>query len=105
MSHESLPKVHHMSPNSTRMKHALARWKEKPHEVFWERVIEKINKSAFCRGKNDRNWKADFDFFVRPDTADRVLGGKYDDKQAEPQYVTYTVQVGDELQTVRERVK
>lgn len=45
-----------------------------------------MSRSAFLRGeKNDpngthKNWKADFDFFLKPDTHAKVAEGKYDDK-------------------------
>lgn len=35
------------------------------------------NKSDFLIGNNDRNWKADFDFVIRPDKAVSILEGKY----------------------------
>lgn len=49
-------------------------------------VLTRMNASSFCRGDNDRGWTADVDFLLRPDTATRVLEGKYDDrKQNAPQ--------------------
>lgn len=39
------------------------------------------NKSDFLTGNNDRNWKADFDFIIRPDKAVSILEGKYSYKQ------------------------
>jgi hypothetical protein len=65
----------------SRKKHAQNRWKEHPSEEFWNDVIWKINQSEFCLGNNNRGWKADFDFLVRPDTAAKVLEGKYAGKQ------------------------
>lgn len=64
--------------SASRRKHAVNRWKENPSEDFWLEVIERINASAFCLGKNNRGWKADFDFLCRPDSAAKVLEGKYD---------------------------
>lgn len=71
-----LPEVKLCSPS--RRKHAANRWKEHPSEEFWLEVIERVNASAFCLGKNNRGWKADFDFLMRPDSAAKVLEGKYD---------------------------
>ena len=31
-------------------------------------------------GKNERGWKANFDFLMRPDTQYKVLEGQYDNK-------------------------
>lgn len=40
-------------------------------------VCMKANVSDFLTGKNDREWKADFDFLVRVDKAINILEGKY----------------------------
>lgn len=40
-------------------------------------VCMKANVSGFMTGKNDRGWKADFDFLVRVDKAINILEGKY----------------------------
>lgn len=39
------------------------------------------NQSDFLTGDNDRNWKADFDFIIRPDKAVSILEGKYNFKK------------------------
>ena len=39
------------------------------------------NQSDFLIGNNDRNWKADFDFIIRPDKAVSILEGKYSFKK------------------------
>lgn len=39
------------------------------------------NNSNFLIGDNDRNWKADFDFIIRPDKAVSILEGKYNFKK------------------------
>lgn len=62
-----------------RRKAAAARLKERPL-AEWEAVVKRIANSSFCRGKNERGWKADVDFLLRPDTAAKVLEGKYDDR-------------------------
>lgn len=43
-------------------------------------AIGKIGASAFCRGTNDRGWKADFDFLCQPKSFTALLEGKYDDR-------------------------
>lgn len=74
--HPSLPEVKLCSPS--RRRHAANRWKENPNEEFWLEVLERVNASKFCLGANQRGWKADFDFLMRPDSAAKVLEGKYD---------------------------
>lgn len=73
---ESLPKV--TTCGKPRKKSAEERWDEIPDPAYWESVVRRIAASPFCRGANDRGWKADFDFLIKPDTAARVLEGKYD---------------------------
>jgi len=44
---------------------------------FWDAYFAHAAKSRFLTGNNDRNWIADFDFFIRPDTATFMQEGKY----------------------------
>lgn len=43
----------------------------------FEEICTKANNSDFLIGKNDRGWKADFDFLMRTDKATNILEGKY----------------------------
>lgn len=62
-----------------RASHAKARLEERP--LFdWVPIIERIAASDFCCGQNDRGWKADPDWLLKPDTAIRVMEGRYDNK-------------------------
>ena len=44
----------------------------------WRAALLKIKESPFCRGENDRGWKADLTFFLRPDTVAKAIEGLYD---------------------------
>ncbi len=45
-------------------------------------ALKKIMGSSFCKGKNDRNWKASIDWFLANDTNYiKALEGKYDDHE------------------------
>ena len=46
----------------------------------WRDAMGHIGSSSFCRGANDRGWRADFDWFLKPDTVTKILEGKYDDR-------------------------
>jgi hypothetical protein len=71
----SLPKCAKVTPK--RAAHIKARLKEYPPEE-WERIFQRIEASAFCRGENG-GWKATFDWIISsPDNAVKVLEGKYD---------------------------
>ncbi len=50
--------------------------KEFTEEQF-EKICKIANNSDFLTGKNDRGWKADFDFLMRIDKATSILEGKY----------------------------
>ena len=41
-------------------------------------AIEKAKESDFLHGNNKRNWKATFDWFIRPNNFPKVLEGNYD---------------------------
>lgn len=43
----------------------------------WQKAIGLVKESAFCRGDNERKWRADFDWFIRPDSVLRLVEGKY----------------------------
>ncbi len=42
-----------------------------------EKAFQNINDSNFCKGNNDRGWKADFDFCINSDKITNALEGKY----------------------------
>ena len=42
-------------------------------------ICKIANTSNFLTGKNDRGWKADFDFLMRTDKATNILEGKYNE--------------------------
>lgn len=44
----------------------------------WREALDRAAQSAFCRGVNDRGWRADIDWFLQPDSVTRLLEGKYD---------------------------
>lgn len=50
--------------------------KEFTEEQFTE-ICKIANNNNFLTGKNDRGWKADFDFLMRVDKATSILEGKY----------------------------
>lgn len=70
-----LPAVKRMTP--TRQRQLQARIRENSLEDF-HRVFDAIERSAFCRGENDRGWRADFDFMLQPKSWTKLLEGAYD---------------------------
>ena len=74
-----LPKVSKVSlRRKTQIKQRL---KEESDLEYWKQVVQKIEESNFCQGKNERGWRADFDFFLKPGTHISAMEGKYDNRQ------------------------
>jgi Helix-turn-helix domain len=46
----------------------------------WHEVIDGIYGSDFCRGRNDRGWRADFDFALQEKSLPRILEGFYEQR-------------------------
>jgi hypothetical protein len=44
----------------------------------WQRAMDALERSAFCRGENERGWRADFDFLLQPKSFTKLLEGAYD---------------------------
>lgn len=61
---------------------ARVRLKESAWRRDWREALQRIERSAFCRGGGDGGWKAELDWFLKPDTVTKVLEGKYDDRPA-----------------------
>lgn len=75
----NLPNVKESTPG--RLKKESTRFKVRPFEQ-WREVFERLEKSPFCKGINDRGWKADFDWIIDNDeNSVKVLEGKYDDRK------------------------
>jgi len=76
-AHPSLPRCRELTKK--RLPKAIERVRERSL-AEWEAIILRISASAFCRGeRGDRGWTANFDWLIQPDTATKVLEGKYDD--------------------------
>jgi hypothetical protein len=44
-------------------------------------AIAKVGGSSFCRGENERGWKADLDFILQAKSFPKILEGHYDNRQ------------------------
>lgn len=60
-----------------RVEHLKARRRDQFWRDNFEAGVLKVARSEFCTGKNDRGWKADFDWFLKPDSLVKVMEGKY----------------------------
>jgi len=78
-SHSSLQSIKTLSAD--RKRHLSARAKEEYFINSWKEAIARIAGSQFCTGTNDRGWRADVDWFLKPGTIAKVMEGKYDNKE------------------------
>ena len=72
----SYPKLRTLTDK--RKKQIKARWKEyKDIEIFKE-IFKKAENSSYLKGNNKDQWKASFDWLMKPDMFVRTLEGNYD---------------------------
>ena len=80
----SYPKLRQIS--ESRKKAIAARWKEYKHnlETFRE-LFTRAEASPFLKGKNKRNWTADFNWLMNSENMAKVLEGNYTGERAPAQ--------------------
>jgi len=79
----SYPKLRSISDN--RKKAIAARWKEyNGNIVVFEKLFTLAEASAFLKGKNGRDWSADFDWLMKSANMAKVLEYKYNDSKPQP---------------------
>jgi len=61
-----------------------ARMKDQFWKEHWRDAIDKARTIDALTGRNDRNWRADLDWFLRPDTVAQLIEGKYDNWKTVP---------------------
>ena len=72
----SYPRLRNLS--ESRKKAIAARWKEYGHDLdAFRELFEKAEASPFLKGKNQRNWSADFNWLISSENMAKVLEGKY----------------------------
>ena len=57
----------------TRAKHIAARLREEPELAVWAKAFALIAADPFCKGVNERGWRADFDYALRPEKCAKWL--------------------------------
>lgn len=66
---------------------ARAAWKRLGGQQGWHHLIAAAERQSFLGGNNDRQWRLDFDFILKPGNAAKILEGKYltaSERAAEP---------------------
>ena len=72
---QGFPPVRKMTAQRTRQ--LRARLRDSTFEE-WQQAMAALERSAFCRGENERGWRADFDFLLQPKSFTKLLEGAYD---------------------------
>lgn len=75
---KGLPQVRKLS--RTDEKHLRARWEENPDLFAWDEFFRKVASSDFLMGKNDRGWRANFHWLIKPSNFTKVWNGVYEGK-------------------------
>ena len=60
-----------------RQRKARARLQDADWRDHWREAVEAIPKYPFLCGENDKGWLIDIDKFLKPDTVNQILEGKY----------------------------
>ena len=81
--HPSQPEVkpETLTAGSKRWNQAKSRLADNPSMDYWVEIIKRIAASNFCRGDNDRGWRASFGFLVQPETHIKATEGAYDNRK------------------------
>ena len=66
--------------NATRKAMLKARIAEHGQGTF-EEVVKMAMESDFLKGKNDKGWRASFDWLIKPTNFDKVLSGNYANRE------------------------
>jgi hypothetical protein len=76
--HKHFPTGSRVKAITNKRKKAIkARWVNNSDLEYWADYFSHAATSKFLTGQNDRSWRADIDFFIRPDTATFMQEGKY----------------------------
>jgi hypothetical protein len=79
----SLPKVTKLT--DARRKHLRARWQELGSTEEFGSLFQTVENSAFLTGKNDRGWRADFDWIIASEqTVTKIQEGRYSGQPVTP---------------------
>lgn len=70
----SLPRC---SETASRLPKAKKRLDDNPDPEYWAEIVRRAAASQFCQGNNDRGWRMDIDFLLKPDTHIKIMEGKY----------------------------
>jgi hypothetical protein len=97
-----LPSVKYMTPKRGRT--LQIRLADPYWRVNWREAIRRIAASPFLTGGGERGWRADFNWFLRPDSLVNVLEGKYDSRPQPAREVSF-MELSLRLKAMDARIK
>ena len=71
-----IPKA--VSLSAKRLRALRLRIKDEFWRDNWQAALGRIPGSDFLTGKNDRGWRANIDWFLRPGSVEKIIEGQYD---------------------------
>jgi len=83
-----LPLVHRIGKTGSRRIRLRARCKE---TFFWKNHVKALGiavRSGWLNGENPRGWKMDLDFFLRGGSIQKILEGKYTNKEDQTVWIS-----------------
>ena len=96
----SFPKITKLS--DARKKSIKARLNTYSYDDF-KTLFEKAQASDFLKGKNNRDWQANFDWLIKDNNMAKVLDGNYDNKGSS-RTQNNTVTISDEQQKLNDEI-
>ena len=48
--------------------------------AIWREAVQRASESDFCNGLGEQGWRADLEWFLRPDSAQKLMEGKFDNR-------------------------
>ena len=69
-----------------RKKTLKERLKDEFFKDNWKKALDIVPTIPFLMGKNKTDWRADFDFFTRPDSVAKIIEGKYGQGEKPSEY-------------------
>ncbi len=77
---------------TSRKKFAASRLRECADLNYWATVVQVLASSPFCTGENDRQWRAGFDFLLKPNTHVKATEGAYSEYNSKPKLKPRTIE-------------
>lgn len=71
-----IPQARELTP--PRKQAIRSRWSDSSWRASYAEAMSRIRGSPFLRGNNNRGWRADFDWFLKPGSVTKIIEGKYD---------------------------